>query len=199
MNLSAIRDPAGVAVRHVIDSLAAIDVLRERAIDELVDIGSGGGYPGLPLAVVLPARRAILVESVRKKAAFLATTVTAAGLASRVAIHAGRAESLAVDIRQRARWACVTARAVATLGELVELSFPLLEIGGCLVAWKRGDIAGELAAADRAAEALGGGEIVIRDVHATGLEGHRLVVVSKRGPTPPDMPRGPATRRRAPW
>ncbi|HSL34473.1 MAG TPA: 16S rRNA (guanine(527)-N(7))-methyltransferase RsmG [Candidatus Limnocylindrales bacterium] len=199
INLTAVRDPAEVAVRHVVDSLAAVALLRQRSIVELVDLGSGGGYPGLPLAVALPARRAVLVESIGKKAAFLATAVDATGLASRVAVHAGRVESLAIDERHRGRWACVTARAVGALAELVELAFPLLRPGGCLVAWKGRGVGVELAAAERAAAALGSGAIEVHDVDVTDLHGHRLVVATKRGATPPGLPRDPAVRRREPW
>ena len=71
INLTAIRDPTEAVRRHVLDSLTAVPILRERGIDALVDLGSGGGFPGLPLAAVLPARRALLVESVAKKARFL--------------------------------------------------------------------------------------------------------------------------------
>src|SRR5512140_1456120 len=80
INLTAIREPAAVALRHVIDSLTAVPVLRERAIDRFVDIGSGGGYPGLPLAAALPATRALLAEPIGKKAGFLNTVIAATGL-----------------------------------------------------------------------------------------------------------------------
>ena len=103
-----------------------------------LDLGSGGGYPGLPLALALPAERALLVDSIAKKAAFLEVAVAAAGVAGRVEIAAARAESLAADRRHRERWPAVTVRAVASLAELVELAFPLLAPGGVLVAWKRG-------------------------------------------------------------
>ena len=92
----------------------------------------------------------------------------------------------------------MTARAVAPLPDLVELAVPLLAPGGCLIAWKRGEIGGELAAAGRALDALGGGSIAVRDVPVSGLDGHRLVVVTARGDVPAIYPRDPATRRRRP-
>jgi 16S rRNA (guanine527-N7)-methyltransferase len=199
INLTAIRDPGEVAVAHVVDSLAALAVLRERKVDRLVDLGSGGGFPGVPLAIALPAEQALLLDSVGKKVRFLGTVVDAVGLTGRVEAHAGRVETLARDPAHREGWPAVTARAVAGLPDLVELAFPLLEPGGMLVAWKRGEIGAELAAARRAVAALGGGTLETRDVEAASLAGHCLVVASKEGATPDRFPRDPALRRRSPW
>ena len=81
VNLTAIRDPLAAVTSHVLDSLAAVSVLRRNGARALLDLGSGGGYPGLALAIVLPAERALLVDSVGKKARFLTTAVSALGLA----------------------------------------------------------------------------------------------------------------------
>jgi 16S rRNA (guanine527-N7)-methyltransferase len=199
MNLTAIRDPVDVATGHVVDSLTALPVLRERSVERFLDLGSGGGFPGLPLAIALPAVHALLVDSVGKKVRFLDTVVEAIGLTGRVEPFAGRAEALATDPAQRGRWPAVTARAVAALPELAELAFPLLEPGGVLVAWKRGDIDVELAAAGRAVAALGGGTVELRSVAASTLPGHCLVVIRKDGSTPDRFPRDPAQRQRSPW
>ncbi len=198
INLTAIREPAAIARAHILDSLTACGELRRRGIDTFLDLGSGAGYPGVPLAATLPAARAALVEPVGKKAAFLRTVVTATGLAA-VEVLPVRAEALAADAAHRGRWPAVTARAVASLADLVELSFPLLVPGGVLVAWKRGDLVAEVAAAQRAIEALGGGAIASIEPHVAGLEGHRLVVVTSRGRVPAAYPRDPAARKRRPW
>jgi len=221
MNLTAIRDPEAIAIRHVADSLTALDVLASRHIDRFVDLGSGGGFPGLPIAAALPADRALVIDSVAKKVRFLATAIDATGLGGRVAAMAGRAETLAADRAHRERWPAVTARAVAGLGDLIELAFPLLRPGGILVAWKRGDVddaatlGGELDAARRALDAIDPQGLIdiVESVptrpadaarHAHGrladLAGHRLVVV-QRGRTPIGgaWPRDPALRQRHPW
>jgi 16S rRNA (guanine527-N7)-methyltransferase len=199
INLTAIAEPAEVARRHVADSLAALDVIRAGLHATLLDLGSGGGFPGLPLGAVLPATRVLLVESVAKKAAFLDATCRAVGLDDRVSVVASRAEALA-PAGARIGWDVVTARAVGALGDLVELALPLLAAGGRLVAWKRGDLAAELEAARRATAALGAAEPQLHPLpEALGLTGHVLVVVRKEAPTPAGYPRDPAARKRRPW
>jgi 16S rRNA (guanine527-N7)-methyltransferase len=218
INLTAIREPAAIAIRHVVDSLAGLEVLRSRAVDRFIDLGSGGGFPGLTLAAAVPADRALLVDSVAKKVRFLSAVIEATGLDRRVAAVADRAESLAADPIDRARWPAVTARAVAPLAELIELGLPLLRGSGILVAWKRGDVAdpaglgGELAAARRAlgaidregrmdvGPALGERRASFAEApELAALADHRLIIV-ERGPGPiaATWPRDPATRRK-PW
>lgn len=217
INLTTIRDPAAIAVRHVADSLCALDELRRRGIDRFVDLGSGGGFPGLPLAAALPADRALLIDSIGKKVRFLATVVAAVGLDQRVAAEAARSESLAADPADRGRWQAVTARAVAPLAELIELALPLLRPGGILVAWKReggteggAGLGDELAAGRRAIAGIDrDARLEVRraiPVSAAGpaavadLVDHRLVVVERgRGPIASTWPRDPAARRRVPW
>ena len=188
-----------MALGHVVDSLTGVAPMRERGVDRWIDLGSGGGYPGLPIAAVLPAGRCLLLEPIAKKARFLSVVAAATGLSDTVEAAAVRAEALALDGRHRGRWPAVTARAVASLGDLVELAFPLLVPGGCLIAWKRGDLGPELDAAERAIDALGGGSLEVRPVEVAGLEGHRLVVATARGRVPATYPRDPGTRKRRPW
>jgi 16S rRNA (guanine527-N7)-methyltransferase len=226
-------------VAHVLDSLTAVPLLRSAGIDAFVDLGSGGGLPGLPLAIALPAQRALLVESTGKKARFLETAVAAVvpggddprpgaagapiapiavaavraeglardpahggdvtGSVAPVAVAAVRAEALARDPAHRGAWPCVTARAVAALPDLVELAVPLLGPGGILVAWKRGDLTGELDAGRRGLDALGGGRVELHPVELPALAGHALVVVTAEGQAPAAYPRDPAARARRPW
>jgi len=199
INLTAIRDPEAVATAHIVDSLTALPILAARGIDRFLDLGSGGGYPGLPLAAALPAERALLVEPIGKKVRFLETVIAATGLDATVEAAAVRAEALAADPEHRGQWPAVLARAVASLPELIELAFPLLAPGGCLIAWKRGALADEVTAAQRAMNALGGGSLEGVPVDLPGLEGHVLVVVTRRGHVPSAYPRDPGARRRKPW
>jgi 16S rRNA (guanine527-N7)-methyltransferase len=201
INLTAIRDPADVALRHVIDSLTALSWLGSRDVGRVLDLGAGGGFPGIPIAAAAPAAEITLAEPIRKKARFLETTTAAVGLAGRVQVVAARAEELARDPAHRGGSDAVTARAVASTAELVELAFPLLAPGGSLLAWKRGDVDEELRAAARAIDGLGGGSIDVVEVAVEGLVDHRLVVVTRSpSETVPDgYPRDPAVRRRQAW
>lgn len=217
INLSALREPDDIALRHVVDSLSAVPLIRERFGAphdgapqrglSVLDLGSGAGYPGLPVALTLPAGRITLLDSIAKKAAFLE-------VASRVAIAelpAGsrppiasvlplRAEAVAAS-QDRATWDVVLVRAVGSLAEIFELGLPLLAQGGLLVCWKRDPIdratlSQELADAQRLVGSLGGGTPEVVHVPVPGLRDHRLVLVTKRGPTPARFPRPPAERRR---
>ena len=199
INLTAIREPAAVATGHVVDSLSAVPWLRTRGAGRILDLGSGGGYPGVPVAAALPDAAVTLLEPIGKKAAFLRAVVAATGLADRVTVIADRAEALAADPTRRGTWSVVTARAVASTADLVELAFPLLVPGGALVAWKRGDLEGELAAAGRAIDTLGGGSLEVHDIPVDDLRDHRLVIVTRTGRVPDGYPRDPAARRRRPW
>ncbi len=205
INLTAIREPAAVAVGHVVDSLAGRASIAEVRPHRVLDLGSGGGFPGIPLAASLredvPDVEVTLLEPIRKKARFLETVVAATGLGGVVRVEVRRAEDLARARSTSPAWDVVTARAVATTADLVELAFPLLRPGGTLIAWKRGDLADELESASRAIDALGGGSLGVVDVPVPGLDDHRLVVVARAtgGRVPPTYPRDLAVRKRRPW
>jgi 16S rRNA (guanine527-N7)-methyltransferase len=198
INLSGIREAGAIAHEHVLDSLSALPILRRAGASEFLDLGSGGGYPGLPLAIALPASRALLVESIAKKARFLEAACEALGVADRVHVASTRAERLAADGRSRESWQIVVARAVAGLAELAEIGLPLVRTGGLLVAWKRQPLDDELEKAEGALRRLGGRLAGLEHVTVPGLEDHVLVVVEKVSASPPEFPRDPAARRRLP-
>jgi 16S rRNA (guanine527-N7)-methyltransferase len=220
INLTALRSAEQIARRHVLDSLSASGAcwrLLERAggsVAEaaLLDLGSGGGYPGLPLALALGVARAALVDSVQKKAGFLraAADVVAAAVREhaesppQIDVYAERAEDLADRPDQRESWDLVVARAIGSLAEVAELGLPLTAIGGHVVAWKRKDGDGslelELEAARPVVQAAGGSRPRIERADLTGklgLTGHVLVTIRKHRPTPDRYPRPAAERRRA--
>ena len=218
INLTALRLPDLIARGHVIDSLAGaaavaafLNGARSGASRSVLDLGSGGGFPGLPVAFAVGAERCALVDSVNKKAAFLRVAANAAAAASAAAgeegpaceVLAERAEDLADEPDHRARWSVVVARAVGSMAELAELALPLLAVGGHLVAWKReadGALRGELEAARATIGAVGGSRphVARVDPHGRlGLAGHVLVTVRKAHTTPDRYPRQPAERRRA--
>jgi 16S rRNA (guanine527-N7)-methyltransferase len=210
INLTAICEPAAVALRHVCDSLSAVPHLSMRlaGAGSLLDLGSGAGYPGLPLAATLPLARVALVESVGKKARFLSVAAAAvsealgdAGAAAQtIEVRPERAEDLAEDPEHRGAWQIVTARAVGALAEVAELGLPLLRQGGWLVAWKRdpevGSLGAELRDAGPILRLAGGGRPEVVRITAPSLPGHRLVIVRKERATPAAYPRPAGARRR---
>jgi 16S rRNA (guanine527-N7)-methyltransferase len=196
INLTSIRDPADIALAHVVDSLSAVPLLRERGVDRFIDLGSGGGYPGLPLAAALPSARALLLEPIRKKTAFLAATIDAIGLSDTVEAAPVRAEALAADRRHRGRWPAVTARAVAGLAELIELACRSSSpVGSWSPETRRSRP--EWLAAERALSALRWVARAIRRTiparWALPRGGERRTLV------PAAYPRDPAVRRRRTW
>ena len=225
INLTAIREPAEIAVRHIADSLAALQVVMSVGANRFLDLGSGGGYPAIPLAAAAPIEELLLVDSIAKKVRFLdAARVVLGRTIPRAAgwrTAAIRAEALARDPAHRGGWPLVTARAVASLADLIELSFPLLEPGGVLVAWKSGDpddqsgFGAEIAAAARAIAAIAEEPSSLDRirVHAprsasqpdgtdalAAIAQHRIVVVERgRAAIDDRWPRDPAERRRRHW
>lgn len=212
INLTAVRDPAGVARLHLVDSLSAVPAIQSEAVagPALLDIGSGGGFPGLPLGLAAGASRVVLVDSIGKKVRFQEVAALACGAAMTAAGEASptiealvaRAEDLARQRQFRGGFDIVTARAVSTLTELIELGLPLLRTGGLLIAWKRDDgsgaLDGEIAAAARIARATGAGRTRVLHDPEPAIPGHRLVTVRKERATPDRYPRTPSERMRHP-
>ena len=212
INLTAIRDGGEIARRHICDSVSAVPRMLQLTTpgSALLDIGSGGGYPGLPLAATLPLGRVALLDSVGKKARFLgvaADAVTAIldtapidDVTPTIEAIAERAEDLAEEPDHRGAWDIVTARAVGSLAEVVELSLPLLREGGVLVAWKREDerdgLRAELRDAGSIIRACGGGRPEVVGIDTLSLQGHRLVIVPKERPTSANYPRPVGVRKR---
>lgn len=187
MNLTAIRDPVEAWTRHVLDALALVGPIAsaEAAGERLrvLDLGSGGGVPGLVLACVMPEVECTLVEATGKKARFLGEAAKALGLAN-VEVLAERAESLGHDAWIRGSRDVVVARAVGPLRVLVELAVPLLRVGGTLLAVKGQRAPEEIAEAKRALHML----------HAVAIDSIRtptgtIVVVEKSRETPKAYPR----------
>jgi 16S rRNA (guanine527-N7)-methyltransferase len=192
VNLTAITDYEGVQIRHFLDSLTAVAILKDEPWAEegfsLVDVGTGGGIPGIPLKIVLPRARGVLLDSVAKKTAFVQHALTALGL-ERTEVVTGRAEALAHQPDYRQTFHLAVCRAVSKLPAIAELTLPFLQAGGLAIIYKKGDIQQELTQAEKAIETLGGRTREIRRIDMEGLEGHCLVVVDKTAPTPGRFPR----------
>jgi len=201
VNLTRITDPAEFEIRHVLDSLTAAVPLLERLRTgealSLVDVGSGGGMPGLPLKIAFPALRVTLVESVNKKADFLRSTVADLGFAD-VQVVAQRAELAGRDPAHRDMYDWALARALGKLPVVVELCGPFLAPGGLLVAQRSGDLDADLLAAAPAFKALRLWSRTPVYLAMPELPNHGLVIGEKYAPTPSTYPRRPGMPRKHP-
>jgi len=196
LNLTAVCDPVEMRRKHVVDSLACLPLARLESGERCVDLGSGGGFPGLPVAIACPWARLELVDATGRKVGFLAAAVRQLELTN-VTVRQARAEELGREVGWRDAADCILARAVAPLPVLVEYALPLCRTGGRLIALKgpRGDR--EVEAAHRAIRVLGG---VLGETHRFSLPGgglRTIVRVDKVGSTPARFPRrvGEAARR----
>jgi 16S rRNA (guanine527-N7)-methyltransferase len=193
--ITTVRDPREGVDVHVADSLVALDLPLVRAARRIADLGSGGGFPGLALAITLPEAHLALVESVGRKCAFLAGAATELGLGNVEVVNA-RAEAWEQGIGAHD---LVVARAVAALPVVLEYAAPLLEIGGALVAWKGRLETAEEADGRAAADALGMSAPVATAVEPfAGARDRYLYLSSKVSATPVRFPRRPGMARKRP-
>ena len=183
VNLTAITDTDEIRVKHFTDSLAAIDLIKTGAT--VLDIGSGAGFPGIPLKIARDDISVTLLDSVNKKVAFMNDVIADLGLKNIEAVHA-RIE----DFPHKGEFDVAVSRAVAELTTLAEYALPFVKVGGTFVAYKSEKAEAEAAAAGNAVALLGGRLREIREVNvAPGLT-RKLIVVDKIAPTPSKYPRG---------
>lgn len=187
INLTAIVEKEEFIIKHFLDSLSGA-FLMEKA-GRLGDIGSGAGFPGLVLKILYPALEVWLIESVRKKAAFLEKAAGDLGL-ERVRVIHGRAEDLGQDPSLRETFDFAVSRAVSQMAVIAEYCLPLVRIGGCFVAYKGTGVEEEISRSENAVRILGG---EIEGVHRLTLpfsgDGRTLISVRKTRPSPGKYPR----------
>ena len=200
INLTAITDYQEVQIKHFLDSLTVTLALTEEELSRpgfsLIDIGSGAGFPGIPLKLLLPGSRLVLVESRAKKAAFLQHIVERLGL-SQVEVVAERAEEIARQPELREQFDLSLSRAVASLPAAVELALPFCRTWGKFVAQKKGEIEPEVSQAGKAIETLGGKLSQVKKIELDGEERY-LVIIDKISSTPEKYPRRPGIPERRP-
>ena len=199
LNLTRITKPDEIEVRHFLDSLSCLAVLDPlRAGTRLIDVGTGAGFPGIPLKIVVPGLELGLLEATAKKARFLEAVVEALGLAPLEVIHA-RAEEAGQHPDYRERYDVGVARAVASLPVLLEYGLPLVRVRGAFVAQRGAEAEAEVRSSAAALELLGGEVADIRPVRLPEVDEVRhLVRVEKVAPTPPRYPRRPGIPRKRP-
>jgi 16S rRNA (guanine527-N7)-methyltransferase len=191
-NLTAITEPAQAWMRHIFDALTLLPHIASAEASTVIDIGSGGGVPGLPLAIVMPEVQFTLIEATGKKAAFLRETVTRLDLKN-VKVLSERAETLGQDRAHREHYDIVTARAVGRLNVLIELTAPLAKVGGHILAVK----------GERAAEEIAEARQAMYMLHCTVIESTctptgTIITIEKQRKTPRMYPRRPGEPKRLP-
>jgi 16S rRNA (guanine527-N7)-methyltransferase len=187
VNLTAITDRESIVVRHFLDSLRCA-LSWQRVPQTLIDVGSGAGFPGLPLKIAFPSLTLTLVEATAKKVAFLQHMVDLLALSDVHVLHA-RAEEVGHLSEHREQYDVVTVRAVAALRVLAEYCLPLACLGGSVLAPKGADIEQEIAAAHHALQVLGGELLPVEAVQLPARDAQSMVVLRKIARTPPQYPR----------
>jgi len=188
-NLTAIRDEPGIRTKHFLDSLSCLLAFRENPPSRLIDVGTGAGFPGIPLKIIMPKMQLTLVESVGKKADFVRHVVQTLAL-DKVEVLQARAEELGQNPRYREQYDWAVARAVATMPTLVEYLLPLVKVGGSVLMMKGENGPAEAHASDRSIHMMGGRLRQLLQVNLPGVAEERyLIVVNKVAATPPKYPR----------
>jgi 16S rRNA (guanine527-N7)-methyltransferase len=197
-NLTAIRDPQEIHVKHFLDSLTCLMALRETPFDRLIDVGTGAGFPGIPIKIIYPKMQLTLVESVGKKAEFCRHVVNILDL-KRVEVVQDRVESLGQNPSYREQYDWAVARAVAILPVLAEYLLPLVRVGRNMLAMKGESGPAEAHSAERALRVLGGHLRQLLPVALPGVAEERyLVVIDKVAATPKGYPRNVGVPARRP-
>lgn len=192
VNLTAIRDENEVLIYHFVDSILGNDLIKKDA--KCADIGTGAGFPGVPLAIVRDDISVTLIDSLQKRIDFLNTLCEKLELKNITTIH-GRSEDLAHDPKLRQSFDCVFSRAVARLNILAEYDLPFVKNGGCMLAWKGPQGEEEIAEAKNALAVL---NACVSQVKRTELENHIIIEIRENGKIASKYPRQAGTPKKKP-
>ena len=187
VNLTAITEPDEIAIRHFVDSMAVSSLVKIPTGSAMIDVGSGAGFPGVPLKMIRPDLQLTLLDSLKKRLDFLSELSDKIDISYQL-VHM-RAETAGIDPAFRARFDIATARAVAQLSVLSEYCLPLLKIGGMMLALKGPDCQDEIQRAKGAITLLGGKLEQTIDYRLPDQSGRTMIVIRKTAKTPAKYPR----------
>jgi len=198
-NLTSIKDKAGGLERHILDSILLMHLGSEyfSSSNSVLDIGSGGGYPGIPMGIIFPEKTIMLLESTRKKVAFLEQVIREMGLEN-IKVLCGRAEDFAREKNFRGAFDLVVSRALAKLPVVIELSIPFLKIGGFSIAMKGKSSEKEIKLSENALTKLNAIWVEIIPYSLISPYDLRLVIMKKIAETPIHYPRKPGIPQKKP-
>lgn len=198
VNLTAVRDTKEFEIKHFVDSLFVARHAGFKAASTIIDVGTGAGFPGVPLAICFPDKQFVLLDTVQKKIRILQQVTEEIGIPN-VRPLSGRAEEIARDPEHREKYDLCLARAVANLATLTEYCLPFVAVGGYFAAYKTDNGEHEYEEGKKAIERLGGRleEIIAYDV-VEGIDKHNILWIRKIRPTPKEYPRRAGTPSKEP-
>lgn len=189
MNLTAITEKRDVVLKHFADCLSLVPAVEWKAGMKVIDVGTGAGFPGIPVKIACPEVEMTLLDSLQKRIGFLQEVGSQLGLEGVQYIHS-RAEDGGQNAEHREQYDLCVSRAVANLAVLAEFCLPFVKVGGMLAALKGPDAEAELEQAKGALAKLGGKLVKIQDVAIPNTDlSHKLVFIEKTAPTPKQYPR----------
>ena len=198
VNLTNITDPEEFVIKHFIDSIICIDYPEFEEAGKIIDVGTGGGFPGVPLAIAAPDKEFILMDSLNERLKIIDELCGQIGIGNVTTVHA-RAEELAKNKAHREQYDLCVSRAVANMATLAEYCLPFIKVGGCLMAYKGPDAEREVEEARKALYLLGGHVEEIREgnLKEFGID-HKVVIIKKVKNTPSKFPRKAGTPAKEP-
>lgn len=179
MNLTGITEYQEVVEKHFLDSLSIVTIMDMNQIEHVIDVGTGAGFPGIPLKIAFPDLNIVLLDSLNKRIKFLDHVIEELKLKGIRAIH-GRAEDYARESDYREKFEVCVSRAVANLASLSEYCLPYVKVGGSFVSYKSGDIENEISESERAIKILGGKVDQVEKFKLPGTEIQRSFVIIKK-------------------